>query len=151
VIGLAGGLPWHIPGDLKHFKAVTMGHPIIMGRKTHESIGRPLPGRRNIVVTRRADYRAGGCEVVHSFDEALRATRAEEEVFVIGGAELYVEALPRAERVYLTRVEGSFEGDTYFPDTDWSLWHEVLRETYEADAENPHPHVFSTLERSDAS
>ena len=149
LIGVRNALPWRLPADLKRFKQLTMGHPIIMGRKTHESIGRPLPGRQNIVISRKKHYRAEGCRVAHSLGEALSVVETESEVFVIGGAELYREALPRAEKLYLTLVEGDFEGDTYFPTIDWAGWREVDREDRQADAENAHRHTFVTLERRD--
>ena len=115
VIGAGGALPWRLSGDLKHFKAITMGKPIIMGRKTHESIGRPLPGRENIVITRQKDYRAAGCAVFHGIETALEACANHAEVMVMGGASLYEELLPRAARIYLTRVEAEVTGDTWFP------------------------------------
>ena len=116
VIGHDNRLPWHLPADLKHFKATTMGKPIIMGRKTWESIGRPLPGRTNIVVTRDPRYTADGCVVVHSIDAALQACSGNEEVMVIGGAEFYRQVLPEASTLYLTLVHDEFEGDALFPE-----------------------------------
>lgn len=118
VIGNKGQLPWHLPDELKHFKAVTMGKPIIMGRKTYDSIGRPLPGRLNIVLSRRPDFCAGGCTTAASLDEALDIARASgaHEACIIGGAELFAEALPRAEIFYITRVHGDIEGDTFLPE-----------------------------------
>lgn len=128
VIGRDGGLPWHIPEDLKHFRRNTVGHAIIMGRKTWESIGRPLPKRRNIVVTRQQGLRIEGCEVVHSLDEALSLARdGDEEPRVIGGASLYEEALPRATRLLLTEVQQQVEGDTFFPEWDEAAWSETSR------------------------
>jgi dihydrofolate reductase len=128
VIGNKGGLPWHIPSDLKHFKSLTMGHPIIMGRKTWESIGRPLPGRRNIVVSRQDTFAAPGAQVVTSLQAALDACGGEVEVFVIGGEQLYRQALPLADRLYLTEIGREFEGDTKFPglsDEDWLESHRL--------------------------
>lgn len=116
VIGKKGALPWYIPDELKRFKAITMGHPIIMGRKTHESIGRVLPGRINIVITREPNYLAEGCVVVHSLDEALQKTKNADEVFVIGGGQIYAEALPLADKLYLTYIDKEIEGDIFFPD-----------------------------------
>lgn len=127
-IGANNTIPWKIPGEQKYFREVTTGHPIIMGRKTHESIGRPLPGRRNIVVTRNPDYRAEGCEVFASIAEALAACRNSDEVFVIGGAALYRECLPLADRLYLTEIGADFDGDTRFPDFDRSRWETVSRQ-----------------------
>ena len=122
VIGRDGSLPWHISEDLKRFKRITLGHPIIMGRKTYESIGRPLPGRRNIVISRHSAYCADGCDVAGSLDSALAMVGGEEEVFCIGGAEVYREALPRADRMYLTRVLQTVDGDVRFPEWDEKSW-----------------------------
>lgn len=130
VIGRDNALPWHLPTDLKNFKTVTMGKPVIMGRKTFESIGRRLPGRLNIVVTRNADFRAEGCTVAGSFDAALDAAGSSDEVFVIGGAQLYRVALPKADRLYLTRVEAVVEGNTFFPSFDPSRWRPVSSELH---------------------
>ncbi|MDQ7054475.1 MAG: type 3 dihydrofolate reductase [candidate division KSB1 bacterium] len=147
VIGRGNRLPWHLPADLRHFKQTTMGHPIIMGRKTYESIGRPLPGRQNIVITRNRDYYAEGCLVVHSLQEALAAVPDAEEVFIIGGASLYREALPLADRIYLTLVDAEVEGDTVFPELDASEWREVQRETFAPDEKNPYGYAFVELVR----
>jgi len=147
VIGNNNQLPWHLPADLKHFKATTMGKPIIMGRKTWESIGRPLPGRTNIVITRDENYMADGCVVVHSIDGALAAAAGHEEIMVIGGAEFYRQVLPQASMIYLTRVHADFEGDTCFPGLDDEQWHEVAREDFDADENNPHAYSFIRLER----
>ena len=125
VIGHTNGMPWHLPSDLAFFKRLTMGHPIIMGRKTHESIGKPLPGRVNIVITRDRAFRAPGCVVVDSLEAAYRAAGDVEEVFVIGGAQVYDVAMATIDRIYLTEVEGSIEGDTWFPPFDRSQWTEV--------------------------
>lgn len=145
VIGAGGGLPWRLSDDLKRFKAITMGKPLIMGRKTHESIGRPLPGRRNIVLTRQPDYTADGCVVCHDADNALTACTGFEEVMVMGGAILYEIFLPRADRIYLTRVQAEVEGDTWFPPFDESAWHEVERQDYQADAHNDYACSFRVL------
>jgi dihydrofolate reductase len=149
VIGRDGRLPWHLAADLKRFKSLTMGHTLVMGRKTWESIGRPLPGRRMVVVSRQADYRPEGVEVVTSLDDALAIASAagDEEVFVIGGAEIYQLALPRADRLYMTLVLADVEGDTYFPEVEWDHWQRLDSETHEADRENDHPHVFHVFER----
>lgn len=116
VIGKKGALPWHIPEELKRFKEITMGNPIIMGRITHESIGKALPGRVNIVITREPDYKALGCIVVHSLEEALQQTKSADEVFIIGGGQIYAEALPLADKLYLTYIDREIEGDVFFPD-----------------------------------
>ena len=132
VIGAGNRMPWHLPEDLRRFKRLTMGAPVIMGRKTYESIleqtGRPLPGRRNIVVTRQPGARWDGCEVAGSLDAALAATHAAPEVFVVGGAELYRLALPRADRLYLTLLDAEYPGDTLFPEFDAADWRETARE-----------------------
>ena len=138
VIGCNGALPWHLPEDLRYFKRVTLGKPIVMGRKTFESIGRPLPGRTNIVISRNADYRAEGARVVASLDEALQlaediaANDSVDEVMVIGGAQIYTEALPRADRLYYTAVHCSVEGDAFLPEIDWTRWREASREAHRA-------------------
>lgn len=128
VIGVDGALPWRLPEDLAHFKQLTLGHPMVMGRATYESIGRPLPGRTTIVVTRDHGWSAEGVEVAHSLDEALaRGAALDEEVFLVGGAQVYGEALERdlVDVLVVTRVAASPEGDTYFPRIDWERWHEV--------------------------
>jgi dihydrofolate reductase len=147
VIGRDNQLPWHLPADLKHFKQTTMGKPILMGRKTWESIGRPLPGRTNIVITRDSAYSAAGCEVVNSIEAAMAAAGEQDEVMVIGGAELYRQVLPRADTIYLTRIHEAFDGDTCFPEISNNEWHQVARDDYEADEKNPHDYSFIRLER----
>jgi dihydrofolate reductase len=127
-IGYEGKLPWHIPADLKRFRELTMGHHIVMGRRTYESIGRPLPGRTSVIVTHRVDYAAPGAIVAHSVEEALACCSGDAEVFVIGGAQLYREALPLAERVYLTEIDGAFPADTWFPELPPDQWRESARE-----------------------
>jgi dihydrofolate reductase len=147
VIGSRNALPWRLPADLKHFKRLTLGKPVVMGRTTFESIGRPLPGRRNIIISGDRGYQASGCEVVTSPEEALHRTQDVPEIMVIGGASLYAQMLPRASRLYLTFVHGHFDGDAFFPPWDDNEWQEVSREAHEADAENPHAHSFVVLER----
>jgi dihydrofolate reductase len=147
LIGRGNALPWHLPADLAHFKSITMGKPIVMGRKTYESIGRPLPGRHNIVVSRNPDFSAPGCTVVASVDAALAAAGRVPEIMVIGGAQLYAEMLPRAQRIYLTRVEAAFEGDAWFPALDTAVWRECQRAEHAPDDRNPCPYVFLVLER----
>ncbi|GAB4346542.1 MAG: type 3 dihydrofolate reductase [Gammaproteobacteria bacterium] len=147
VIGCGNRLPWHLPADLKHFKAVTLGKPVVMGRLTYESIGRPLPGRRNIVISRDPDYRAEGCEVVDSLAGALEAACDAEEVMVIGGATIYQQALPQAGRLYLTLIDENFEGDAWFPAWRESEWRQVASESHAPDEANPHPYRFVVLER----
>ncbi|MGD8574896.1 MAG: type 3 dihydrofolate reductase [Gammaproteobacteria bacterium] len=147
VIGRAGGMPWHLPADLAHFKRVTLGHPVIMGRRTHEAIGRALPGRLNIVVTRDPAYTADDCRVAHSLDAALMAAAEWTEVMVIGGGQLYAEALPHADRIILTEIGADIEGDTHFPELDPAQWREVECRERPADGRNAWPLVFRTLER----
>ncbi|MCG9098967.1 dihydrofolate reductase [Laribacter hongkongensis] len=124
VIGLDNRMPWHLPEDLAYFKRVTLGKPVVMGRKTFESIGRPLPGRLNIVVTRNPDWQAAGVQVAHSLDAALAlaAAAAPEEIMLIGGAELYRQALPQADVLYLTEIDAEFAGDAFFPEVDLARW-----------------------------
>ena len=147
VIGLDNGLPWHLPADLQHFKQTTMGKPILMGRKTHESIGRPLPGRTNIVITRDIGYRAEGCVVVNSIDAALEAAGEQDEIMVIGGAEFYRQVLPRTDTIYLTRIHETFSGDTFFPELKDADWQEVERSDHAADDKNLHNYSFIRLDR----
>lgn len=147
-IGREGGLPWSLPNDLKFFKEITLGKPVVMGRKTFESIGRPLPRRTNIVITRDRGYRAEGCVVVHSLEEALHAAGDAAEVMVAGGGALFREALPRADRVYLTRVHGDVEGDTHFPDLDAAEWRAVEERDMPADERHACAYTFITLERT---
>ena len=147
VIGGHNALLWHLPADMRRMKEVTMGHPLIMGRKTHESIGRALPGRRNIVVTHQ-QVEFPGCEVMGSFEKALESVKDDPsgEAFIFGGGEIYKQAMPLATRIYMTRVHGTFDGDIIFPSmgTDWK---EVSREDHTKDAENPHNYSFITYER----
>lgn len=152
VIGRDGGLPWHLPADLAHFKRVTAGHAVIMGRRTFESIGRPLPGRYNIVITRNPDYTVDGATVARSLDEAITAARdmdqsAEQEVFILGGEAVYRQALPRAERIYLTLVHAHVDGDTRFPALVPDEWRLVEEWTRPADDRNAYAMTFRRLER----
>ena len=147
VIGKGNALPWHLPADLKYFKRVTLGKPIIMGRKTFESIGRPLPGRVNIIVTHELTYRADGCTVVHSVEDALKAAHGHDEVMVIGGAKLFEQTLPRAERIYLTEIDADFTGDVFFPMLQYNEWRELQRIAHQADEQNPYTYSFVVLER----
>ena len=147
VIGRGQQLPWHLPDDLRHFKAITIGKPILMGRRTFASIGRALPGRRNLVLTHAARAPVAGVEVVHSLDEALQLCATAAELCVIGGAEVYRLALPQATRIYLTRVNADVEGDVRFPDIDWSQWQETARREHPPDAMHNHALSFITLER----
>ena len=150
VIGADGAMPWHLPADLKRFKSLTMGHPLLMGRKTHESIGRPLPGRTNIVLTQAVDYVAPGCVVVHSMDAALAQAALASELFVIGGASLYAEFLPRAARIHLTLIDHDYEGQVFFPQIDARCWRVTERIDVLSDSSFPHPYSFMLFERQTA-
>ena len=147
LIGSAGRLPWHLPADLRHFKQTTLGKPVVMGRKTWESIGKPLPGRFNIVVTRNENYNARGCTVVASLDQAIRAAGEVSEIMIIGGADLYRQAWSLTERIYLTCIDAVFEGDTWFPDFDRSKWAIEDKTDFSADDRNRYAYSFETLAR----
>jgi len=149
VIGRDGGLPWRLPRDLRHFKRTTMGHHLIVGRRTWEEVGMPLPGRTMVVVTRDPSFRAAGATVVHSLDAALAAARGDDEPFIGGGAHIYREALARAlvDRLYLTRVHAAVEGDTFFPELDLASWRLVSEEHHPADEKNEHALSFLVYER----
>ncbi len=146
VIGLRGRMPWHFSQDLHRFRQLTWGKPILMGRCTFESIGRPLPGRHNIVVTRKIGFDAKGCTVVGSLEEGLGAAEGEE-LMVIGGATLYAALLPRAQRMHLTQIHADYPGDTFFPEWPLKLWREIQREDYPAGPALPHAYSFILLER----
>jgi dihydrofolate reductase len=146
VIGKDNKLLWYLPNDLKHFKEITSGHTIIMGRKTYESVGKPLPRRRNIIITRQA-ITIEGCEVVNSIEAALALCKDEQEVFIVGGAEIYRQSLPLTDRIYLTIVHKKFEGDSFFPEIDKTAWKEVFREDHLPDEKNLLSYSFITLER----
>jgi dihydrofolate reductase len=151
VIGRGGELPWRLSADLRRFKQITMGHTIIMGRRTWESIGRPLPGRKTIVVTRNAGYRTDFSEVLtaESVEDALQKTAQgqDDEAFIVGGAELYRTALPQADRLYFTRVNAKVEGDSFFPDVAWNEWQLIESEQHAADDKNEYPFSFEVYER----
>jgi dihydrofolate reductase len=146
-IGKNNNLLWHLPNDLKHFKEITTGGTIIMGRKTYDSVGRPLPNRRNIIITRQ-QIEIPGCDVVHSLDAALDLCSDTSEVFIVGGAEIYKLALALTNRIYLTIVHQDFEADTFFPEINADLWTETERQDYEPDEKNLLPYSFITLERA---
>ena len=148
VIGKDNRMPWHISDDLKRFKALTLGHTVLMGRKTFQSIGKPLPGRDNIVITRSRAFAAPGCRPVHSLAEALAAVRGADEVFVIGGAQIYALALPLADRLQLTEVDAAIDGDAYFPGFERSAWREVRRESRTAEGPQGLRYDFVTYDRS---
>ncbi|HIC44034.1 MAG TPA: type 3 dihydrofolate reductase [Sulfurimonas sp.] len=142
VIGKDNAMPWHLPADLGHFKRVTLGKPIIMGRKTYESIGRPLPGRQNIVISSKLSYTLEGCDTVTSLEEALALVKGLDEVMIIGGGFLYKQALPQANKLYLTFIDLGIEGDTYFPDYEALAIKEVKREVHLKDEKNPYNYEF---------
>lgn len=146
VIGKGNALPWRLKPDLKRFRSITMGHPIIMGRKTYESIGRPLDGRKNIVVTRNLGFRPDGVIVVKGIDEAVDSASGGE-IMIIGGADIFEQLLPRAERIYLTVIHQSFDGDVYFPEIDEGEWNEIEREDVAPGIDADFGYSFITLER----
>lgn len=148
IIGADNDMPWHLPADLKHFKATTMGKPVLMGRKTYESIGKALPGRPNIVITTNVEYTLPDATVVNSIDAAMQAASAFDEVMIIGGGTIYQTMLAQAQRLYLTFIDLNVEGDTQFPDYEAvGDWLEVARETHQKDEKNPHDYTFVTLQR----
>ncbi|MDH5358327.1 MAG: type 3 dihydrofolate reductase [Gammaproteobacteria bacterium] len=147
LIGKNNDLPWKLSADLQYFRRVTMGKPLIMGRSTYESIGRPLPGRKNIVVTKKQNYQLEGCTVVHSIEDAIQSCDNAEEVMVMGGASLYEQFLPRANKLYLTLIHACLEGDTWFPEWNLEDWYEIDREDYLSDDKNDYPYSFIVYER----
>jgi len=147
LIGKENGLPWKVPADLQFFKKVTMSKPIIMGRKTFESIGRPLPGRRNIIITRDQSFKAEGCDVVFSLESAINAVSDIDEAMVIGGANIYQQFMPKADRLYLTKISGEFEGDAWFPEINFSEWDLSEKEDHHADEKNETDYSFQVFER----
>lgn len=147
VIGINNTLPWRLPEDLKHFKALTMGHHIVMGRKTYESIGKPLPGRTTVIVTRSPDYAIPGCLVAHSVEAALAACQDDDEIFFVGGAELYRQVLPRADRLYLTEIQRPFEGDARFPEFSADQWREKGRDRRKVDEPDGLEYHFVVYDR----
>jgi dihydrofolate reductase len=152
VIGRNNALPWRLPADMQHFRELTTGHPVLMGRKTFESLGRPLPNRTNIVITSDSHYAPQGCLVALSLDDALalavpHVPPNDPEIFVIGGETLYTQMLSRADRLYMTQVETDAEGDAWFPEFDLGIWKEIQRDVHPADDKNPYPCTFLTLER----
>lgn len=150
VIGAENRLLWRMPADLKHFRTLTMGHTMIMGRKTFESIGKPLDGRQTVILTRQAGYDAPeGCQVVHSLKQAIQSVRDEKEVFITGGGEIYQESigLYLCRRLYITRIYANFEGDAFFPDIDTDKWELIEMEEFDADEKNPFPYAFLTYKK----
>ena len=145
-IGINNALPWGCPEDLKHFKALTMGHHIIMGRKTFDSIGKALPGRTTVVVTRNRSLKIAGCIIAHSLNEALAASAGDSEIFVVGGAELYAQALPLANTLYLTEIQQEIIGDAHFPSINTRQWHEISRQTHSQTAPQALDYHFVTYQ-----
>jgi dihydrofolate reductase len=152
-IGRGNGMPWHLPEDLRRFKRLTSGYPVVMGRKTFESIiattGRPLPSRENIVITRSTEWSFPGCLIAHSFGAALATAKNAQNVFVIGGAEIYALALPVARRLYLTEIDREFDGDTFFPEFDRSRWREIFRDSRRLGGGEDFEYAFVEYERDD--
>ena len=146
-IGINNTLPWRCPEDLKHFKALTMGHHIIMGRKTYDSIGRPLPGRTTVIVTRNAGLKVEGCLVVHSLDEAISTCKNDNEIFIVGGGELYTQALTRADRMYITEIQMDVAGDAHFPAFERSQWEELSRDRRSQTEPQPMEYHFAVYQR----
>ena len=147
VIGRDNDLAWHLPKDLKRFKELTKGHHVLMGRKTYESVGRPLPGRTNIVISRQENYKAPGCIVVHTLEEAIRKAENDNQPYVIGGGKIYEQALPLADTLELTQIHADVEGDTYFPEVDTNKWQIVAKESHEADDKHEFAYDFLTYQR----
>ena len=147
VIGAGGRIPWRLPDELRLFRGITMGHHMIMGRKTYESLDRLLPGRTTVIVTRHPGYTVPGALIAHSLDEAVAACGSDDEIFVIGGAELYRAALPRADRIYLTTVDAEPAGDTFMPEVDLAAWREISSDAFPADAKHAHAWRFTIYER----
>lgn len=149
VIGINNTLPWHLPADLKHFKALTMGHHIVMGRKTYESIGKPLPGRTSVVVSRNRKLKIAGCIVAHTLEQALAVCAVDDEIFVVGGAELYVRALPIADKLYITEIQKDAQGDAFFPVINHDEWREISREMHSQQEPLPLEYHFTTYLRKE--
>ena len=147
VIGTEKGLPWHLPADLRHFRALTWGKPIVMGRKTYQILGKPLSGRLNWVLSGQRTLFFPGCEIFHDVTAVIEQSKSYPEVMIIGGAEIYRQFMPFIQRFYLTLIAANIPGDIYFPEIDWQQWQEIERESYQPDAQNPYPYHFITLER----
>jgi dihydrofolate reductase len=148
VIGKSGDLPWHLSADLRRFKRLTIGHHILMGRKTYESIGRPLPGRTSIILTRDKTFRAEGCRTASSLDEAVKIAAEDRELFVIGGQQIYSLSLPVVDRIYWTQVHAELDGDTFFPEIDWDAWRMIEDQRHAADEKNQFEFSFRVYERA---
>lgn len=148
LIGKRGGLPWRLPADLKHFQVLTTGHTVIMGRKTYDSIGKPLPNRINIVISRNDDLNIPGCITVKSMQEAIESSSNDQEIFVMGGAEIYSQFVPFTQKIYLTKIHHQFDGDIFFPKLDLSEWRETGRQDFEVDDKNQYKYSFLILEKT---
>jgi dihydrofolate reductase len=146
-LGFGNKLPWHLPDDLKRFKEITRGHSVIMGRKTYESMGRLLPERKNIIITRDTSYKVEGAKIMHSIEEAIEEVKNEEEAFVIGGGEIIKLALPYLDRMYLTHVEANFPADSFFPEIDWGEWRMVSEELHPKDERHPYNFIYKVYEK----
>ena len=146
VIGKDNQLIWHLPADLKHFKKLTTGHHIIMGRKTFESIGKALPNRVSVIITRQKNYKQENCIITHSLKEAINKAKEDTEIFIIGGASIYEEAIKLSDKIYLTSIDDNFEGDTFFPTINWSEWEKIEEQKFEADKKNKYNYSFITFE-----
>ncbi len=146
-IGVGGDLPWHLPADLRRFKQITMGHSIVMGRKTYESIGRLLPGRTTVVITSQNDYSIDGATVVHSLEEAFEAVAGDRTPFIVGGGAIYRQALPHVKKIYLTRVDAELDADTFFPHIDWAEWELIESEKKMPDEKNKIAHNFEIYQK----
>lgn len=147
LIGADNALPWQLPADMAWFRKNTMGKPILMGRKTHDSIGRPLPGRANLILSRQQGLTIEGCNVVSTLADAIETVPDSEEIMVMGGAEIYALLLPHADRLYITEIDAAFDGDAWFPEFDRSAWRVVASESHQPDEKNRYPYTFTTLER----
>lgn len=149
IIGIDNQIPWHLPADLKYFRKITSGHHVMMGRKCFESIGKPLPGRTNLVLTRNLDYSSEGIKIIHSVDEGIQLAKAngEEELFIIGGADVYKATLGLIDKLYFNTVHANFEGDTHWPEMDWKSWRLISTEFHEPDEKNFYPYSFSVFEK----
>lgn len=149
VIGYKNRLPWRLPADFKHFKEITMGHHLIMGQNTFESIGRPLPGRQTVILSLEKDYKKPGCKTSNSIEEALKIAKdnGEKEVMIVGGSSVYKQFLPISNKIYLTKIHHRFEGDAFFPEIDMNEWKTTSEEKHNTDAKNPYPYDFIVLER----
>jgi dihydrofolate reductase len=147
VVGINNQLPWHLSADLKRVKSLTMGHHLIMGRKTYESIGKPLPGRTNVIITRNKNFKAEGCVIVSSLMEALEKAKGDNEAFIFGGGEIFREGLPMVNKIYMTRIHENIQGDTRFPELNPVEWKEISRQDFSADEKNDHDYSFIDMVR----